>query len=57
MMEIVWLTEERLFAELVNLGAHASLVRYTRAGNEYEVYVDNDEFEYREEDDSDEDED
>ena len=47
-MEIVWLIDERTFAELVNLGAHASLVRYIRGGHEYEVYVDNDEFEYRE---------
>lgn len=56
-MEIVWLIDERTHAELVNLGAHASLVRYTRKGHEFEVYVDNDEFEYREENDSDSDED
>lgn len=55
MPEYVWLTEERTFAELLNLGAHASLVRYTREGHDFEVYVDNDEFEYREDDDSDED--
>ena len=52
--EIVWLEEERCFAELVRLGAYCSHVRYTRGGIEYEVLVDNDEFTYRRED-SDED--
>lgn len=42
--EIVWLIEERYFAELISLGAYFSLVRYTRGGIEYEVLVNNDEF-------------
>lgn len=46
MPEIVWLTEERHYAELTNLGAHLSLVRYTRGGIDYEVLIPNDEFDY-----------
>lgn len=53
--EIVWLTEERTYAYLMSLGAYFSLVKYTRGGIEYEVFVDNDEFEYREGINSDED--
>jgi len=55
--EIVWLTEERTFAELIRMGAYFSTVRYTRGGIDYEVLIDNDEFEYREADDIDGDED
>lgn len=54
--EYVWLTEERTYAELVSLGASFSRVRYTRGGIDYEVLVENDEFEYREADDIDGDE-
>jgi hypothetical protein len=52
-MELVFLTDERIVAQLIELGAYASRVRYTRMGIEYEVVVTNDEFEYieREEDD------
>lgn len=55
MIEIVWLTEERCFAQLLNLGAYMSTVRYTRGGIEYEVLIDNDEFEFYEGNDNDED--
>lgn len=51
---VVWLTEERTFAELINLGAYYSMVRYTRFGHDLEVLVPNDEFIYYG-DDSDED--
>lgn len=44
--EYVWLHEERMFAELVFLGAYYSQVRYTREGIDYEVLVSNDEFDY-----------
>jgi hypothetical protein len=47
--EIVWLTEERIFAVLVNLGAYFSQVKYTRGGIDYEVQVSNDEFEFLDE--------
>ena len=42
--EIVWLTEERTFAELIQRGAYLSLVRFTRGGYDYEIVVENDEF-------------
>jgi hypothetical protein len=41
---IVWLTEERTYAELMRRGAHFSLVRYSRGGYDYEILVENDEF-------------
>jgi hypothetical protein len=44
-----------VLAELLNLGAHVSLVRYSYRGTVYQVLVDNDEFDYREEDSDDED--
>lgn len=46
MNEIVWLTEERTFAQLINLGAHYSIVRYTHGHIDYEVLISNDEFKY-----------
>lgn len=46
MGELLWLTEERCFAEMVTNGAHCSIVKYTREGIDYEVIVDNDEFTY-----------
>lgn len=52
--EIVWLTEERTFAVLVNLGAYVSTVRYTHGGIDYEVIIDNDDFEYWKDDSGDE---
>ena len=48
--EVIWLTEERTFGVLVQMGAFYSLVRYTKYGNDYEVLIDNDEFESWEED-------
>lgn len=50
MPEYVWLTEERHYAELVNYGAHFSLVRYTRYGYDFEVLVSNDELNFIEAD-------
>lgn len=44
--EVVWLTDERTFAWLINVGAYYSLVKYTQEGIDYEVLVDNDEYEY-----------
>lgn len=55
--EYVWLTDERTYAELVSLGAYVSRVRYTRGGIDFEVLIDNDEFEYKEVSDVDGDED
>ena len=43
---IVWLNEERTHAELISLGAYCSLVRYTRDGVIWEVIIDNDEFNF-----------
>ena len=47
--EIVFLTEERIHAVLVNLGAYFSTVKYTRDGHEYEVQIGTDEIEFIEE--------
>lgn len=44
--EYVWLPEERLYARLVNLGAYASRLHYTKDGIDYYVTADNEEFEY-----------
>lgn len=46
--EYVWVIEDnmRLRAQLIQLGAYASVVRYTLYGTVYEVVVNNDEFEY-----------
>lgn len=46
--EVVWLIDERTFAHLVKLGAHVSVVRYTRAGIDFEVVIENDEYIFRE---------
>lgn len=54
--EIVWLTEERTFGELITLGAYYSLVRYTRGGIDYDVLISNDEFYMGEANDVDRDE-
>lgn len=50
--EIVWLVDERTYAQLVSLGAYFSKVKYTREGIDYEVLVSNDEFEYIEGEDA-----
>lgn len=47
--EIVWLTEERHFAVLVQRDAFFSIVKYTRDGNDYEVIIENDDYETWEE--------
>jgi hypothetical protein len=39
--EIVWLSEERTYGLLVNLGAFYSTVHYRRGGMEYEILVEN----------------
>lgn len=44
--EIVWLPEEQVFAFLIKRGAFVSTVQFTRGGIEYEVMVENDEYEY-----------
>lgn len=49
--DIVWLTEERTFARLVEMGAFYSVVKYTRDGIDYEVIVENDEFVFGEDHD------
>jgi hypothetical protein len=46
--EIVWLYEQRTFAVLVTMGAYFSRVKYTREGIDYEIDVDNDEWEFYE---------
>ena len=51
--EFVWLEEKRIYARLIQLGAHASLVRYSDGINNYEVWVENDEFEFIEPEESD----
>lgn len=59
MPEIVWMVDEnerRFPAELVNRGASFSTLRYVRGGIEYEVFVENDEYEFEGEDDIDGDE-
>ena len=53
--EFVWMTDEQVYAEVVSLGAHVSVVKFTQAGVEYQVVVNNDEFEYFGEQDDDED--
>lgn len=46
--EIIYLLIERHHAELVSRYATFSLVRYTRNGHDFEVIVDNDEYEFTE---------
>lgn len=46
--EIVWLTEERRYGELLARGAYFSIVTYTLGGIDYEVLVENDEYVFRE---------
>lgn len=44
--EYVWMIEENTRAELIQLGAHVSVVKFTLYGTVYEVVVNNDEFNY-----------
>lgn len=46
--EFVWLEERRCYAKLVQLGAHASLVRYSDGFTDFEIWIPNDEFEFTE---------
>lgn len=50
---IVWLIEERTFGEIVNLGAFFSTIRYAHGGIDYEVLMDNNDFEYHGDEDDD----
>lgn len=43
--EVVWLTEDRTYAILIRELAYVSLVRYTRGGIDYEVWIENNEIE------------
>jgi len=43
--EIVWLTEERAFGRVIRQGAFFSLIAYSQGGIDYEVLMENDEFE------------
>ena len=51
--EYVWLIEENVRAELVHLGAFASVVRFTKMGTKFEIAVNSDEFYFIEEDGND----
>jgi len=41
---IVWIHEEQVYGVLVSEGAFASLVKYSKDGIEYKVYLENEEF-------------
>ena len=47
---MVFLKEERVYAELITAGAHASRVKYRYGGVEYEVLVENEEIEFLDDD-------
>lgn len=47
--EVVWLKEDRRFAFLVSRGAYYSIVRYTAEGTDFEVQVENDDYDIWEE--------
>jgi hypothetical protein len=40
----VFLINENIYAELIQLGAFASRIQYTYGGTLYDVFVENDEF-------------
>jgi len=44
-MELIWLTEERCFGYLLEMGAYYSRVIFKRDGMEYDTYIENDEYE------------
>lgn len=48
---VVYIPHEGVFGVVVSLGAHVSMVRYNLGGIEYEVYMENDDFMLRNEDD------
>lgn len=47
--EVVWLHTERIYAVLVRRDAFFSIVRYTSGGIDYEVQVENDDYDIFEE--------
>jgi len=47
---MVFLKEEQLYAELVTEGAHASRVKYYYGGIEYDVFIENEEIEFLDDD-------
>lgn len=49
MREIVWLLDERVRGEVLVRGAYCSYIKYTHRGMDYEVWVENDDFEVWEE--------
>jgi len=52
-VEVIWLTEERVHGLLLNMGAHYSTVKYTKNGMEYQVLIENNEFNFIDEQDDD----
>lgn len=42
--ELIWLTTEKVYGNLVSYGAFVSRVCYTVGGMKYDVFVENDEF-------------
>lgn len=44
--EYVWLLDERVYAQLISLGAYASHIKYTKDGIDYNVTISNEDFEY-----------
>lgn len=44
-LRVVWLLEDRHFAFLLHRGAYYSTVTYTRDGTDYEVVIENDDYE------------
>lgn len=42
---IVFILDEQVYGEIINHGAFASLVRFSKDGIEYEIFLENDEFE------------
>jgi hypothetical protein len=43
---IVWLYDYKTYAFLIQQNAYDSLVRFTQGGNDYEVHVLNDDYEF-----------
>jgi hypothetical protein len=48
-VEVVWLHEYRTYAFLISMGAYYSHVKFSRNGLDYEIIVENDDFETWEE--------
>ena len=45
----VWLNREKVYADLISEGVYASKVRYVYGGILYDVLIENDEFEFLDE--------